>query len=93
MAKHFEFTQDELRSLLYETNTFIAGSAPLYVYTQEKLFDNMDLDIFLITPAPIGLTYEFKADYFYLYENLAKEKIFNILESKGYTKFIQSKSK
>ncbi len=96
LANHFGFTPDELAKLLYKVNAFIGGSAPLNVFIQSKLFDGLDLDIFLRIPYdkenayPIceaNIKNKFK-NYYYPYEELAKEQIINYLEAKGYTQLL-----
>jgi len=94
LANHFGFTQTELAKLLYDVNAFIAGSAPLNVFTQSKLFDGLDLDIFLRIPYNYENKYgasesKFKCHY-YPYEELAKERINNVLYEKGYKKMSQN---
>jgi hypothetical protein len=98
LLNHFDFTENELSNLLYQTNSFIAGSAPLNVLVKNnqelKLYDNIDLDIFLRIPYTKENLYPyqpFKNNY-YPYEQLAKEKIINCLKSKGYN-YIESKYK
>ena len=44
LANYFGFTEEGLGQLLYTTNSFIAGGAPLSVFKNE-LFPGMDLDI------------------------------------------------
>ena len=46
LAKHFDFTTKELGNLLYQVNAFIAGSSALNIFTQDKLYSDLDLDIF-----------------------------------------------
>ncbi len=92
LANHFDFTQDELAKLLYKVNAFIAGSAPLNVFTQQELFDGLDLDIFLRIPYDKENEYpkniKFK-NHYYPYEELAKEQIIDSLETKGYFQVLQ----
>jgi hypothetical protein len=47
LCNYFDLSINELSKILYETNSFIAGSAPLNVFVEDKLYDNMDLDIFM----------------------------------------------
>jgi len=94
LANHFGFTQNELAKLLYDVNAFIAGSAPLNVFTQSKLLDGLDLDIFLRIPYDYKNKYgasesKFK-NHYYPYEELAKGRINDILCEKGYTKMLQN---
>jgi len=87
LAEYFGMTKEGLGQLLYTTNAFIAGSAPLAVF-QKKMFEDMDLDIFLRTPAewsdePWKRTCVDKG-FYYNYEALAKEKINGFLTTRGY---------
>jgi len=87
LTKHFGFTEKELGNLLYQVNAFIAGSSALNVFTNDKLYDGLDLDIFLRIPYtrenqyPLGEQFK---NHYYPYEELAKDKIISLLESKGY---------
>lgn len=89
LLKYFDLEEYELGEILFKTNAFIGGSAPLNVVVQDKIFKNLDLDIFL----PIPYTKEEctfpeyklkKLKNFYPYEKLAKDKIINYLLSKNY---------
>jgi hypothetical protein len=94
LANHFDFTKDELAKLLYKVNAFIAGSAPLNVFTQQELFDGLDLDIFLRIPYDKENKYPNNTkfnNHYYPYEELAKEQIFTCLKSKGYIRLLNDK--
>jgi len=90
LAEYFGMTEEGLGQLLYTTNAFIAGSAPLAVF-QKRMFEDMDLDIFLRIPVewdkqydkPWKQTYTDKG-FYYNYEALAKEKINGFLTIRGY---------
>ena len=47
LANYFGMTEEGLGQLLYTTNSFIAGGAPLAVF-QKTIYPDMDLDIFLM---------------------------------------------
>lgn len=87
LANYFGITEEGLGQLLYTTNSFIAGGAPLSVFKKE-LFPGMDLDIFLRIPVQFGYEpwkpiYETGKGFYYNYESLAKEKINGFLTSRG----------
>jgi len=87
LAEYFGMTEEGLGQLLYTTNAFIAGGAPLAVF-QKRMFEDMDLDIFLRIPVewcdePWKQTYADKG-FYYNYETLAKEKINGFLTTRGY---------
>ena len=87
LVEYFGMTEEGLGQLLYTTNAFIAGGAPLAVF-QKRMFEDMDLDIFLRIPVewcdePWKQTYADKG-FYYNYEALAKEKINGFLTTRGY---------
>jgi len=77
ILNHFEFTEIELASVLFDTNAFISGSSALNVYTQDNIYDNMDLDIFVTLPyktKTITYNYEFETYVYKKIEALVKSK-------------------
>lgn len=67
LCNYFDLSIVDLSKILYETNGFIAGSAPLNVFVENKLYDNMDLDVFMrITH------YELKKKYSKIFNNYLK---------------------
>jgi hypothetical protein len=90
VARHFDFTQEELSDLLYKINAFISGSVPLNIMSQDEIYDDIDLDIFLRIPYDRNnedvygnINKKFK-NWYYPYEELAKEQISTCLKNKGY---------
>ena len=86
LLKYFDMTEKDLGELLYTTNAFISGSAPLAVFLEEPIFPDMDLDIFLRVPIELNLnnySYNTKCSYDN-YEILAKQKIHRFLGRHGY---------
>ena len=86
LLKYFDMTEKDLGELLYTTNAFISGSAPLAVFLEEPIFPDMDLDIFLRVPIEQNLnnySYNTKCSYDN-YEILAKQKIHEFLGRHGY---------
>ncbi len=89
LANYFDMTEEGLGQLLYTTNSFIAGGAPLAVF-HKTIFPDMDLDIFLRIPIewnsePFIKTSHNGKGFYYNYEGLAKEKINGFLSIRGYT--------
>lgn len=89
LANYFGMTEEGLGQLLYTTNAFIAGGAPLAVYQKGPMFPDMDLDIFLRIPVewnsePWKPAYNSGKGFYYNYEALAKEKINGFLTTRGY---------
>ena len=88
LANYFGMSEEGLGQLLYTTNSFIAGGAPLAVF-QKTIYPDMDLDIFLRIPVewnnePWKLSYDTGKGFYYNYEGLAKEKINGFLTTYGY---------
>ena len=88
LANYFGMTEEGLGQLLYTTNSFIAGGAPLAVF-QKTIYPDMDLDIFLRLPIewssePWKRSYDTGKGFYYNYEGLAKEKINGFLTTHGY---------
>jgi len=91
LLNNFNFEYDELKKLLYSTQSFIAGGAALKVFLNENYDENQDLDIFLPIPysrndfiqGPNVIYKKYKFGYL-PFEELAKEKIKAILHNKGY---------
>lgn len=88
LANFFGMTEECLGQLLYTTNSFIAGGAPLAVF-HKTIFPDMDLDIFLRIPVewnsePWKRSYDTGKGFYYNYEGLAKEKINGFLSIRGY---------
>lgn len=87
LANHFGFTEDALGQLLYLTNSFIAGGAPLAVFQEKGMFPDMDLDIFLRIPVEWSNS-PFKRDtgkgLYYNYDALAKKEIHGALQLREY---------
>lgn len=88
LANYFGMTEEGLGQLLYTTNSFIAGGAPLAVF-QKTIYPDMDLDIFLRIPVewnnePWKLSYDTGKGFYFNYEGLAKEKINGFLTTHGY---------
>ena len=72
LANHFGMTEEGLGQLLYNTNSFIAGSAPLAVFQKGSIFPDMDLDIFVRIPfewnsEPWKRLYENNKGFYYNY--------------------------
>jgi hypothetical protein len=87
LSHHFGYTSEELAELLYSTNSFISGSVPLNMFIQKRLFNGLDLDIFMRIPfkfseEPSKTSLNLKC--FYPYEKLAKDKFHSSLQSHGY---------
>jgi len=96
LANFFGMTEEGLGQLLYTTNSFIAGSAPLAVF-QKTIYPDMDLDIFLRLPIewssePWKRSYDTGKGFYYNYEGLAKEKINGFLTTHGYEPVKESDS-
>ena len=84
LVYRFDFTEAELARLLYSVNGFIAGSSALNVFMKDDLYKDIDLDIFLRIPySRKEIENKFKSNY-YPYEELAKDKIRNLLNLKKY---------
>jgi hypothetical protein len=88
LANFFGMTEEGLGQLLYTTNSFIAGGAPLAVF-QKTIYPDMDLDIFLRLPIewssePWKRSYDTGKGFYYNYEGFAKEKINGFLTIHGY---------
>jgi len=89
ITNHFELDINKFAKLLYDVNSFISGGSVLSAFLNEYINENQDLDIFLRIPYDREKDRNYYCpsfkNYYYPYQELAKEKINNFLESQGYT--------
>lgn len=87
ITNHFSVDINKFAKLLYDTNSFISGGSVLSAFLNEDINENQDLDIFLRIPYDREKEEKnipsFK-NHYYPYQELAKEKITNFIESQGY---------